>query len=222
MKKARRKYDARFKAQVAIEAIKERETLSELAAKFELSPVMISRWKKEFIDNSASVFGNPVADDAALEKQKERYPMKKGFMYLTAIIDVYSRFIVGWSLHNTLDASNCIEVLKSAVARHGAPEIINSDQGCQFTSKEWADACAQYPEMKVSTDGRGRTKDNIWIERFWKTIKYEYIYIRPEETGTDLFFGIKAFIDDYNYHRRHQGINRTVPSKLYLRSAACA
>lgn len=149
-------------------------------------------------------------------------PMKKGFMYLTAIIDVYSRFIVGWSLHNTLDASNCIEVLKGAVARYGSPEILNSDQGCQFTSKEWADACALYPEMKISMDGRGRAKDNIWIERFWKTIKYEYIYIQPEENGADLFFGIKRFIDDYNYHRRHQGINRTVPSKLYLRSAACA
>ena len=71
--------------------------------------------------------------------------------------------------------------------------------------KEWADACAEYPEMKASMDGRGRAKDNIWIERFWKTIKYEYIYIRPEENGTDLFFGIKRLIDDYNYHRRHQG-----------------
>ena len=78
MKKARRNYDAKFKAQVAIEAIKERETLSELAAKFELSPVMISRWKKEFIDNSAAVFENPVADDAALEKQKDRYLRKIG------------------------------------------------------------------------------------------------------------------------------------------------
>ena len=149
-------------------------------------------------------------------------PMKKGFMYLTAIIDVYSRFIVGWNLHNTLDASNCIAVLREAAARYGAPEIINSDQGCQFTSKEWAEACAQYPEMKISMDGRDRAKDNIWIERFWKTIKYEYIYIQPEENGSDLFTGIKRFIDDYNYHRRHQGIKRTVPSKLYLRSAACA
>lgn len=147
-------------------------------------------------------------------------PMKKGFMYLTAIIDVYSRFIVGWGLHNTLDASNCIEVLKTAIARHGVPEIINSDQGCQFTSAEWKEACAGYPEMKVSMDGRGRAKDNIWIERFWKTIKYEYIYIQPEENGADLFTRIKRFIEDYNYHRRHQGINRTVPSKLYLRSVA--
>ena len=66
---------------------------------------------------------------------------------------------------------------------------MNSDQGCQFTSKGWADACAEYPEMKASMDGRGRTKDNIWIERFWETIKYEYLYIQPEENGTDLFFG---------------------------------
>ena len=146
--------------------------------------------------------------------------MKKGFMYLTAIIDVYSRFIVGWSLHNSLDTSNCIEVLKTAISRYGTPEILNSDQGCQFTSKEWADACAEYPEMKASMDGRGRAKDNIWIERFWKTIKYEYIYIQPEENGADLFFGIKRFIDDYNYHRLHQGNNRTVPSKLYIRQAA--
>ena len=122
---------------------------------------------------------------------------------------------------------------------------MNSDQGCQFTSKEWADACSQNSEMKVSMDGRGRAKDNIWIERFWKTIKYEYIYIQPEENGADLFFGIKRFIDDYNYHRRHQGtdaaserrinllilpsgqeempqalINRTLPSKIYIRPAA--
>lgn len=101
--------------------------------------------------------------------------MKKGFMYLIAIIDVYSRFVVDWSLHNSLDTSNCIEVLKTAISRYGTPEILNSDQGCQFTIKEWADACAEYPEMKASMEGRA--KDNIWIERFWKTKKYEYIYI---------------------------------------------
>ena len=88
-------------------------------------------------------------------------PMAKGFMYLTAIIDVYSRFIVGWSLHNTLDASNCIEVLKNAIAKYGAPEIINSDQGRQFTCQDWKGTCAEHPEMRISMDGRGRAKDNI-------------------------------------------------------------
>ena len=76
--------------------------------------------------------------------------------------------------------------------------------------------CAKYPEMQASMDGRGRAKDNIWIERFWKTIKYEYIYINPEENGTDLFNGIKRFIEDYNYHRTHQGIERQIPAKLYF------
>lgn len=120
-------------------------------------------------------------------------PMKKGFMYLTAIIDVYSRFIVGWSLHNSFDASHCIEVPQNAIATYGAPEIINSYLGGQFTCK---------------------------IERCWKTIKYEYIYILPEENGAALYSGIKIFIDNYNYHRRHQGIDRQVPSKLYIRQAA--
>lgn len=143
--------------------------------------------------------------------------MKKGFMYLMAIIDVYSRYIVGWSLHNTLDTSNCINVLKSAIQANGVPKIINSDQGCQFISKEWADACAEYSDMKVSMVGRGRAKDNIWIERFWKTIKYEYIRIQPDENGADLFLGSKRFIADYNCHCCHQGINRTAPSKLYIR-----
>ena len=149
-------------------------------------------------------------------------PMKKGFLYLTAIIDVYSRFVVAWNLSNTLDASNCIEALEQGVLRYGAPEIINSDQGCQFTSKEWSDACAKYPSMKVSMDGRGRAKDNIWIERFWKTIKYEYIYIQMEESGSDLFNGIKRFIEYYNHRRQHQGVGHQVPYRLYLQNKACA
>lgn len=143
-------------------------------------------------------------------------PMKKGFLYMTAIIDVFSRFIVGWELHNSLDASNCISVLRTAIAKYGAPKIINSEQGGQFTCKDWMAECAKYPEMQASMDGRGRAKDNIWIERFWKTIKYEYIYINPEENGTDLFNGIKRFIEDYNYHRTHQGIERQIPAKLYF------
>jgi putative transposase len=125
--------------------------------------------------------------------------MKRGFMYLTAIIDVSSRFIVGWSLNNTLATSNCVEVLKNAIAHYGVPEIMNSDQGSQFTDMEWLEACNKYPYMQVSMDGRGLDKDDIWVERFWKTIKYEYIYIQPEENGRDL------------YH----WIDHKVPSRLY-------
>lgn len=146
-------------------------------------------------------------------------------LFIEAEPDVLTALLEVAKIQST-DASNRIEGIYTsderlkAISRHGVPEIINSDQGCQFTGKEWADACSQHSEMKVSMDGRGRAKDNIWIERFCKTIKYEYIYIQPEENGADLFFGIKRFIDNYNYHRRHQGINRTVPSKLYIRQAA--
>lgn len=106
-----------------------------------------------------------------------------GFMSLTAISDPYSRFIAGWSLHNSLDASWCMDVLQNAIAAYGAPEIINSDQGCQFTCKAWIAPYARYFQMTVSMDGRARAKDNIWIERFWKTVKYDYIYIMPKDNG---------------------------------------
>lgn len=109
---------------------------------------------------------------------------------------------------------------RKAIAKYGAPEIINSDQGHQFMCLEWEETCAEHLEMRISMDGRGRAKDNIWIERFWRTIKYDYIYIQPEENGAALYQGILRFIDDYNYHRHHQGIDRQIPSKLYLRSAA--
>jgi transposase InsO family protein len=90
----------------------------------------------------------------------------------------------------------------------------------QFTAREWLEACNKYPYMQVSMDGRGLDKDDIWIERFWKTIKCEYIYIQPEENGRDLYRGIKEFIDDYNFHRPHHGIDHKVPGRLYILQAA--
>jgi putative transposase len=144
--------------------------------------------------------------------------MEHGFMYLYAIIDVYSRCIVGWGLYNTLDAVNAIEVLKAAIKRHGAPEIINSDQGTQYTSKEWLDAC-EADGIKISMDGRARCLDNIWIERFWRTIKREYIYLNPEENVAALRRGIAGFIDYYNNRRCHQGIGHRVPALVYAMAA---
>ena len=99
-------------------------------------------------------------------------PMRKGFMYLTAIIDVYSRCIMAWGLHNTLEKVNSIEVLHAAVNAYGNPEIINSDQGSQYTSEEWTSTCEDLG-ITISMDGHGRCKDNIRIERFWRTIKTE-------------------------------------------------
>ena len=140
------------------------------------------------------------------------------FMYLHAIIDVYSRCIVGWGLYNTLDASNAIEVLVRAIQEHGAPEIINSDQGCQYTSKEWLETCETYG-IKVSMDGGARCHDNIWIERFWRTIKREYIHLNPEDNVVALRRGIAGFIDYYNTRRSHQGIGHKIPAQVYAKAA---
>ncbi|MBR5073831.1 MAG: IS3 family transposase, partial [Bacteroidales bacterium] len=140
--------------------------------------------------------------------------MNKGFMYQIGILDAYSRYVVGWKLTNSLDRSNVLEVLKQAVSRYGAPEIINSDQGAQFTCHEWIDTVKSLG-IKVSMDGRGRCLDNHWIERFWRSLKTEYVYICPQDRVEDLREGIQRYIDYYNNERPHQGINNCRPRDWY-------
>lgn len=143
--------------------------------------------------------------------------MARGFIYLTAIIDVYSRYIVGWGLSNTLDGESCLEVLKSAIEQHGKPEIINSDQGSQFTCRQYV-AYVKEQEIRISMDGKGRALDNIYIERFWRTIKYQHIHLFPAADGISLYLGIKEWLNKYHY-RSHQGINRNKPSAVYVKAA---
>jgi putative transposase len=139
-------------------------------------------------------------------------PMRRGFMYLTAIIDVYSRKIVGWGLSNTLAAEWCKSVLEEAIRTHGKPGIVNSDQGCQYTSITWT----QYLDNEgilASMDGKGRATDNVWIERFWKSIKYDYVYLNPAEDGFELYRGIETYIN--YYHDRTHHTTRQTPNKRY-------
>lgn len=145
-------------------------------------------------------------------------PIKGGFMYLIAIIDIYSRFIVGWSLSNTMETSWCIETLKKAIEQHGAPEILNTDQGSQFTSDDFT-GFVEENGIRVSMDGIGRATDNIFIERFWRSIKYEDIYLYSYENGTELFHGIKRYMDYYNCQRRHSSIEDKKPMEVYLMAA---
>ncbi len=144
-------------------------------------------------------------------------PMQKGFMYLTAIIDVYSRFIVGWGLSNSLEASESLAVVKKAVEKYGTPETVNSDQGVQFSCREYVQFLKDNG-VRISMDGKGRCLDNIYIERFWRTLKYQYIYLNPPEDGISLFNGIKNWIDKYHY-RRHQGIELKRPVDIYKNAA---
>jgi putative transposase len=123
-------------------------------------------------------------------------------MYLTAIIDVYIRKIVGWGISNSLSAQWCKNVLEEAIACYGKPEIVNSDQGTQYTSALWT----QYLERErilISMDGKGRATDNIWIERFWKSIKYDYVYLNPAEDGFELYEGVQNHIAYYNEKTHH-------------------
>lgn len=145
-------------------------------------------------------------------------PMKNGFLYLTAIIDVYSRYIVGWGLSNTLEAEASLSVLKQAIREHGKPEIINSDQGSQFTCEQWT-SYLKDQDIRISMDGKGRALDNIFIERFWRTLKFDYVYLHPATDGLELYQGIKHYIHYYNHELHHQGIDRRVPAELYQPAA---
>ena len=145
-------------------------------------------------------------------------PMANGFMYLTAIIDLYSRYIVGWGLSNTLEAACSLSVLKQAIADHGKPEIINSDQGSQFTCEDWI-TYLEKEGIRISMDGKGRAIDNIFIERFWRSLKYDHVYIFPADDGLDLYKGLKGYLHYYNNELAHQGIGRQIPAKLYMKAA---
>lgn len=145
-------------------------------------------------------------------------PMANGFMYLTAIIDIYSRYIVGWGLSNSLEAKCSLDVLKEAIAVHGKPEIVNSDQGSQFTCEGWINYLEK-ENVKISMDGKGRAIDNIFIERFWRSLKYDHVYLFPAEDGIELYRGLKEYFHYYNNELSHQGINRQIPATLYKPAA---
>lgn len=145
-------------------------------------------------------------------------PMKKGFMYLTAIIDLYSRYVVAWNISNTLEAECSLEVLKNAISAHGKPEIVNSDQGSQFTCELWT-AYLEEQNIKISMDGKGRALDNIFIERLWRSVKYDWVYLNPANDGTELFQGLRYYFDYYNHHQAHQGIDRRIPVDLFKPAA---
>jgi len=118
-------------------------------------------------------------------------PMKRGFMYLSAIIDLYSRFIVGWQLSNSLEKENQTTLLREAIKRYGSLEMMNSDQGPQYTCAHWVETLREYT-IRISMDGKGRATNNAFIERWFRTIKQKYIYLNPPQTGLSLFHGIRS------------------------------
>lgn len=144
-------------------------------------------------------------------------PMKKGFMYLTAIIDLHSRFVINWSVSNTMDAEWCQQALEEAIEMYGKPEILNTDQGSQFTSEVFANYVLG-EGIRLSMDGKGRATDNAFIERLWRSVKYEKLYLNPPKDGTDLYLSIAEYFNYYNTERRHTSIADQIPEQLYHHS----
>jgi putative transposase len=141
-------------------------------------------------------------------------PMKRGFMYLLAIIDLYSRYVVGWSVSNTMTAEWCVHTLEEAISRHGKPEIVNSDQGSQFTADCYVELLKKNG-IEISMDGKGRALDNVFIERLWRSVKQECVYLNPYETGRELWHGLNNYFRFYNEERPHQSIENMPPEKRY-------
>lgn len=141
-------------------------------------------------------------------------PMAKGFMYLVAVMDWYSRFVLSWQLGNSLEVDFCLDALEESF-RYGQPQIFNSDQGSQFTSNAFTQVLTGRA-ISISMDGRGRALDNVFIERLWRSVKYEYLYLHAPCNGKELWQGIHNYFTRYNYHRPHQSLDYLTPAQVYF------
>ena len=140
--------------------------------------------------------------------------MQKGFLYLVAIIDHYSRFILSWRLSNTLEVDFCRDALKEAIKRYGKPDYFNTDQGSQFTSEQFT-RILKINKIRISMDGKGRAMDNIFIERFWRTLKYEEVYLKSYMNVMDCQNNLKEFFKKYNNQRLHESLGYKTPREAY-------
>jgi putative transposase len=143
-------------------------------------------------------------------------PMAHGFMYLVAVLDWFSRFVLAWSFSNTLERFFCLEALDRALAQ-SKPDIFNTDQGAQFTATDFTSRL-EAAGVRISMDGRGRAFDNIFVERLWRTVKYEHIYLYLHDTVPELYAGLTSYFHFYNHKRYHQSLNYCTPAEVYYGS----
>lgn len=141
--------------------------------------------------------------------------LEHGFAYLTAVIDWYSRYVLAWRLSTSLDAGFCVDTLKEALDKYGNPEIFNTDQGSQFTSEDFTDELKKRG-IKISMDGKGRALDNVFVERLWRTVKYEDVYLKDYGNIIECRKGLGEFFERYNNHREHQSLEYRYPKEVYL------
>jgi len=145
--------------------------------------------------------------------------LKRGFVFLTAVMDWHSRYVLSWEISVTMDEGFCVSALERALRRHGAPEISNTDQGSQYTGAAYTGVLKDH-RVRISMDGKGRATDNIMIERLWRTVKYDDIYLKDYETVEQLVAGLRIFFDDYNNERPHSSLGGKTPAQAYFGSAS--
>lgn len=141
--------------------------------------------------------------------------LQSGWIYLVAIIDWFSRFVISWDVSITLEKEFCVAALQQALQNYPKPDIFNSDQGCQFTSLDFTNVLKEH-EIAISMDGRGRCLDNIFVERLWRSVKYEEVYLKNYESVSDAIVNLKNYFDFYNHRRPHQSHNYKTPAEIYV------
>jgi len=157
------------------------------------------------------------ASDQAWAMDITYIPMARGFVYLAAVMDWYSRKILAWRVSNSLETSFCIDAVEEAIAKFGAPTIFNTDQGCQFTSAAFTDMLRGHG-IAISMDGKGCWRDNVFVERLWRTIKYEEVYLRAYESVSHARHSLSKYIEIYNTKRPHSSLARRTPDEVYFTS----
>lgn len=142
-------------------------------------------------------------------------PMARGFVYLVVVMDWYSRRVLSHRISITMDTAFCLEAMEEAIANHGIPEIVNTDQGSQFTSQPFTGLLKSH-EIKISMDGKGSWRDNVFVERLWRSVKYEEVYLKAYDTVSDAKAGIKAYLGFYNQRRPHSSLDEKTPNHVYF------
>ena len=201
-----RKHVATLMRKMGIEAIYRRSNTSRRHPRHAIYPYLL---RKLMIDRPNQVWATDVT----------YIPMARGFVYLVAVIDWYSRRVLSWRISNSMTADFCVEALEEAIAKYGAPEIFNTDQGSQFTASNFIQVL-QKNQDPISMDGRGAWRDNVFVERLWKSVKYEEVYLHAYDSVAAAKDGIGKYLIFYNSRRPHTSLDRTTPDHRLLRLSA--